>query len=118
MPLIHCPNCGQPISDKATLCPHCNNQNWNPTAPDTLTCAECGALYGKEESSCPACGCPNNTNAPKKKHKGVVVAAIILSVILAIGVFTAFAISKGNAMIYYDNLEHRTIFNHTQRMKT
>ena len=105
MPLIHCPNCGQPISDKATLCPHCNNQNWNPTAPDTLTCAECGALYGKEESSCPACGCPNNTNAPKKKHKGVVVAAIILSVILAIGVFTAFAISKGNAMIYYDNLE-------------
>lgn len=105
MPLTHCPNCGQPISDKATLCPHCNNQNWNPTAPDTLTCAECGALYGKEESSCPACGCPNNTNAPKKKHKGVVVAAIILSVILAIGVFTAFAISKGNAMTYYDNLE-------------
>ena len=94
MPLIHCPNCGQPISDKATLCPHCNNQNWNPTAPDTLTCAECGTLYGREESSCPACGCPNNTNAPKKKHKGVVVAAIILSVILAIGVFTAFAISK------------------------
>ena len=69
MPLIHCPNCGQPISDKATLCPHCNNQNWNPTAPDTLICAECGALYGKEESSCPVCGCPNNTNAPKRNIK-------------------------------------------------
>lgn len=37
------------------------------------------------------------------KHKGV--SAIILFVIFTIGVFTAFAISKGNATIYYYNLE-------------
>lgn len=105
MALIHCPHCGQPISDKATFRPHCNSQNDNPFATDVITCDECGNKYSKEQYSCPACGCPNNTHAPKKKHKGVAVAAIILSVILAIGLFGAFVIGKVRTTIYYDNLE-------------
>lgn len=41
----------------------------------------------------------------KKKHKGVIVTAIILSIVTAIGLFGAFIIDKGNAAIDYDNLE-------------
>ncbi|MDD6094594.1 MAG: hypothetical protein PUC29_02510 [Clostridia bacterium] len=106
MALIHCPNCGQTISDKATLCPHYNRKNGNLSATDTVTCAECKAQYNKELSACPACGCPNNTNSPnKKKRKGIVVAAIILSIVLVIGLFGVFVISQGRATVYYNNLE-------------
>lgn len=105
MALIRCPNCGQPISDKATACPHCNSPNSTISATNVVTCAECGTQYIKEQASCPACGCPNNINVPNKKHKGIAIAAIILSIVLTIGLFGAFVISKEKATIYYDNLE-------------
>lgn len=105
MALISCPNCGQSISDKAFVCPHCNYRNSNIFAIN-MTCPECGLQYNQEKSCCPACGCPNSMNASKKKkHKGVIVTAIILSIVTAIGLFGAFVIDKGNATIYYDNLE-------------
>ena len=106
MALIHCPNCGKLISDMATLCPNCNSQNGDPSANDAVTCSECGNKYNKEQNFCPACGCPNNSNLPKKKkHKGIAIAAIILTIVLAIGLFGAFVSNKSSATVYYDNLE-------------
>ena len=106
MALIHCPNCGKLISDMATLCPNCNSQNGDPSANDAVACSECGNKYNKEQNFCSACGCPNNSNLPKKKkHKGIAIAAIMLTIVLAIGLFGAFVSNKSRATVYYDNLE-------------
>ena len=70
MALISCPNCGQSISDKAFVCPHCNYRNSNIFAIN-MTCPECGLQYNQEKSCCPACGCPNSMNASKKKKNSL-----------------------------------------------
>lgn len=106
MALINCPNCGQSISDKATECPHCNFQTQN----NTVTCSECKAQYSSEQGNCPVCGCPKitvqNKNVPqKKKHKGIVITAIILAVVFTIGLLGTFVINNGKAAVYYYNLE-------------
>lgn len=50
--------------------------------------------------------CPNSTNAPaKKKHRGIIVTAIVLSILIIIGLLSTFVISKGKSAVYYDNLE-------------
>lgn len=54
MALIKCTECGEMISDKATVCPHCG-------APiEKMTkCEDCGAEYSADAEMCPNCGCPN-----------------------------------------------------------
>ena len=77
MSLIQCPNCGQSISDKAVVCPHCNYRNAN-ISTDKVTCQECGEDYDNTQSFCPSCGCPNNKTTPKKKkHIGMIITLII-----------------------------------------
>lgn len=105
MALISCPNCGQSISNKAICCPHCNYRNNNSYTIDII-CAECGTQYAAEQGFCPSCGYPNNISSPKKKkHKGIIVTAIILSVVAIIVLFSSFVISRQRVAIYYDNLE-------------
>lgn len=105
MALIPCPNCGQLVSEKAVVCPRCKHQIAHGSAANTV-CPECGTQYIGEQGFCPACGCPNNTNAPaKKKHRGIAVTAIVLSVILIVGLLGAFAVGKWKAAVYRADLE-------------
>ena len=54
MALINCKECGQAVSDKATVCPKCG-------APieRMVTCDECGQEISATVDACPHCGCPN-----------------------------------------------------------
>lgn len=105
MALMKCPNCGQTISDKAIFCPHCKHRNADVSAIDAV-CPECGTQFTSEQSFCPACGCPKSMNTPeKKRHKGIIITAIILPIVIIIGFLGAFAIDKGKAAVYYDHLE-------------
>ena len=60
MALIKCSECGQSVSDKASICPHCGN----PLTPKVF-CDECGNELSPNDRICPKCGCPapviNNT---------------------------------------------------------
>ena len=105
MALIHCPNCGQSISDKAAVCPHCNYRN-DTLSTTAVTCPECGGQYPKEQDACPACGASNGVDIPKKKkHKGIMITAIVLSAVILIGLIGAFAVSKRKAAIDAENLK-------------
>ena len=62
MALIKCTYCEKEISDKAKVCPHCNqpassaeetNENYK-----TIFCADCGTEFGIDTKTCPNCGCP------------------------------------------------------------
>ena len=53
MALIHCPECGNMVSDKATTCPQCGCPIGIP-----LTCPECGAPISSNTQNCDNCGCP------------------------------------------------------------
>ena len=62
MALIKCTECGEMISDKATVCPHCG-------APiEKMTkCEDCGAEYSADAEMCPNCGCPNPSKESQKQ---------------------------------------------------
>lgn len=55
MALIKCPECGQPISDRAGTCIHCGCPI---KTEQTVTCPECGQEVSSKEKTCPYCGCP------------------------------------------------------------
>ncbi|MBQ2953764.1 MAG: zinc ribbon domain-containing protein [Clostridia bacterium] len=59
MALITCPECGQQISDRAKVCPHCG---FDLNAPK---CADCGAYLPEGAAACPSCGCPVEAAAPQ-----------------------------------------------------
>ena len=87
------------------VCPHCNYRNAN-ISTDKVTCHECGEDYDNTQSFCPSCGCPNNKTTPKKKkHKGMIITSIILSVVIIIGLLGSFIINTGKAEVYSYNLE-------------
>ncbi len=104
MALINCPGCGQSISDKAAVCPHCGYRSSAVSAENTV-CSECGAPYPKTREACPVCGCPNGTVSQKKSHKGAAIAAVILAVAVLLGSLGAFFIGKGRTAVYAHNLE-------------
>ena len=41
----------------------------------------------------------------KKKHKGIIVTEIVLSIVIISELFGSFVISKGKSEVYYDNSE-------------
>lgn len=59
MAIIKCPECGHPVSDKASTCPTCGVE----IVGKTITCANCGTTYFKDQALCPNCHCPNPLNA-------------------------------------------------------
>lgn len=105
MGLITCPKCGETISEKATVCPHCK---FNLSQQNLIMCEECGREYEIKSSACPNCGCPNSTikqKKQKKKNKGIIISAVVIALI-AISVF-GFSISQRTKEAeYYSNMEY------------
>ena len=103
MGLITCPKCGETISEKATVCPHCN---LNFIQHNLIICEDCGTEYKKELSACPNCGCPNSTIQQKKqkmKHKSIIIYVVVIALI-AICMF-GFSISQQSKETkYYSNM--------------
>ena len=60
MAIIKCKTCGEDVSDKAKICPHCGatliEEPEEVKAP--IICEECGAEIPKGLETCPKCGCP------------------------------------------------------------
>lgn len=105
MGLIHCPKCGEAISEKATRCPRCK---FNLSQQNLIMCEECATEYGIKLSACPNCGYPNSTikqKKQKKKHKGIIISIVVIALI-AVCVF-GFSISqKAKETEYYSNMEY------------
>lgn len=107
MALIECPFCGQPVSEKAVVCPHCKRRIVSVPAARGAVCPECGAQYPAGRNSCPACGCP--CAAPSKGRQRIAVAAAVFSILLVAAVFLCiFGISQWKASVYSDTLETAT----------
>jgi hypothetical protein len=60
MALIKCENCGQDVSDRAIVCPHCKAVLKENVSGErsTLICEECGAEIPDGKEVCPHCGFP------------------------------------------------------------
>ena len=102
MGLTTCPKCGETISDKATVCPHCNS---GVSKNNLIMCEDCKKEYNISMRTCPNCGCPNTTvKRKKKKHKGVIISIIVFALIvvsaLGIGI-----LQKAKELKYYSNIE-------------
>lgn len=104
MSLITCPKCGESISEKATICPHCK---FSLSQQNLIVCEDCGREYEMKLSACPNCGCPNTLieqKKQKKKHKGIIISAVII-VLIAISVL-GFSVSQiTKEAEYYSNME-------------
>lgn len=62
MALVKCKECGQEISDTATVCPHCGA----PVIKD-IYCRKCGTRFPETAQYCPSCGAPVNCSGSKDK---------------------------------------------------
>ena len=93
MALISCPNCKNPVSDKAAVCPNCGytGMGQSADAQNKIKCEDCGNEFENNLASCPVCGCPasiSGVKENKKKRKIMVISviAIVLLVVYAMGV--------------------------------
>lgn len=97
-----CPKCGETISQKATVCPHCNS---DVSKNNLIMCEDCKKEYDSSMTACPNCGCPNSTIIQKKKkHKSVIIFIIVFALI----VFSILGIrisQKAKELEYYSNME-------------
>lgn len=85
MSLINCPNCNNPVSDKASVCPNCNYCVKPEKSETKVTCEDCKNEFDGNLSACPICGCPT-PKQPKKRRKFIIFASILLIVLLIITV--------------------------------
>ncbi|MBQ7032822.1 MAG: zinc-ribbon domain-containing protein [Clostridia bacterium] len=109
---MFCKNCGNQIPDEAKFCKHCGGSLQGVSAPSVNTCSACGAQNTEGAQFCRACGkqmggsAPVQPSAPmgqpvppKKKNTGLIVgiiaAAVILLVAVALGVVYAFGFLDG-----------------------
>ncbi len=127
MALIKCMFCGEEISDKALICPHCGKDlaEEKIQKESVFVCEECGTEIPEGAKSCPRCGWPvpskeeinndvpqkvevTNINMPKlsenKKSRitKIVIAALSAILILCIGLAVS---RKNNAEKYISNIE-------------
>lgn len=75
MALINCKECGQQISDSATVCPHCGA----PVVKDVY-CQSCGTKVPENTKFCPSCGKPvgvGQVRAVTPQDKDKVVAGLL-----------------------------------------
>ncbi len=102
MGLTSCPKCGETISEKATVCPHCNS---DVSKNNIVMCEDCKKEYDISMDDCPNCGCPNSAAKPKKKkHKGVIISIVVFALIV-IGVLGIGILQKLKEPDYYSNME-------------
>ena len=102
MGLTTCPKCGETISDKATVCPHCNS---GVSKNILIMCEDCKKEYNISMRTCPNCRSPNSAVKQKqKKHKGAIISIIVfaLIVISALGIGIS---QKAKELKYYSNME-------------
>ena len=116
MALVKCVQCGEEVSDKAKVCPHCG------TVLIRTVCEECGAEIPEGEKICPKCGCPvpeksevqpkENTNTtvtistPIKKindkTKKTIFAVVLAVIVLFGGIYVNQNVLFGDDKIAYD----------------
>lgn len=102
MGLTTCPKCGEIISEKAVVCPHCN---YGVSKNNIIMCEDCKKGYDISMTNCPNCGCPNSTvKQKKKKHKGVII-SIIVFVLIIVSVLGIVISQKAKELEYYSNME-------------
>lgn len=102
MGLTTCPKCGKTISEKATVCPHCNS---HVIKKNLITCEDCKKEYDISMGACPNCGCPNSALKQKqKKHKGVIISIIVFALIV-VSVLGIGISQKAKELKYYSNME-------------
>ena len=63
MALIHCPECGKEISDKAEKCIHCGHVM---KEQPKIICEDCGNEIPEGAETCPVCGCPVKVEVEEK----------------------------------------------------
>lgn len=102
MGLTTCPKCGETISNKATVCPHCNS---GVSKNNLIVCEDCKKEYDISMGTCPNCGCPNSAVKQKqKKHKSVIISIIVFALIV-VGVLGIGISKKAKELEYYSNME-------------
>ena len=104
MALINCPKCGEQISEKAEVCPHCKERL---AKQEEIICEECQTKYSADMRACPQCGHPtpsrNKKQAKKKSRKTL---AIILLIIILAGGF--FVYQQYQDVTYHNNMAEIT----------
>ncbi|HIZ85341.1 MAG TPA: TM2 domain-containing protein [Candidatus Coprenecus stercoravium] len=80
MALINCRECGQQISDSASVCPHCG-----ATVVKEVFCSNCGAKMPQDMKYCPQCGCPNPAS-PEKYPKEKLVSGLLAIFLGGLGI--------------------------------
>lgn len=102
MGLTTCPKCGETISEKATVCPHCNS---DVSKNNLIMCEDCKKEYDISMRTCPNCGCPNSAVKQKqKKHKGVIISIIVFALIV-VSILEIGISQKAKEREYYSNME-------------
>ena len=100
MALINCPKCGEQISEKAEVCPHCKERL---AKQEEIICEECQTKYSADMRACPQCGHPtpsrNKKQAKIKSRKTL--ALVLLLVVVIAGIFTYQAHQETT---YYNNM--------------
>lgn len=88
MALISCPNCKNPVSDKAAVCPNCGYAGTGQSADtqNKIKCEDCGNEFENNLVSCPVCGCPAPISGVKENNKKrkIIVISVIAFVLLAV----------------------------------
>lgn len=74
MALITCKECGQPISDSASVCPHCG-----ASVVKDVYCPDCGTRMPENVKFCPKCGRAFPSSGRDRKDK---LAAGLLAIFL------------------------------------
>lgn len=121
MAIINCPECGGPISEKATECIHCGKILKEEPVVERR-CKECGGVIFDNDIVCTHCGCPiedykepqkvevtNVKLAVNKKKRNIIIAVIAILVIGCVtGVLVKQQLDKKHAQevvaIYKRNL--------------
>ena len=118
MALINCPECGQQVSDKAAICPHCGVAIAGN--PDIKALAANG-VNGVNRSVAPAekraPGASNNQQKPKKNNSILVVAAVIAVMIVGVGFYFYNNVNNDNEQEAYENLPLNERWSYKQAVK-
>lgn len=104
MALISCPNCKNPVSDKAVACPNCGYTITLQSADvqNKIKCEDCGNEFENSLAACPVCGCPSPAAHSKtfgKGRKSIIISATLI--VLFIIVFFGITASKKAMLAQY-----------------
>jgi len=102
MGLISCPKCGEAVSEKATVCPHCHEKI---SIYPVVMCGDCGTEYAASLAACPCCGNPNASVKKKKSRRKGMILVVIIGLLAAIGVLGTGIWQKAKERTYCSNVK-------------